>query len=92
MTILDLLSGLRATIELVLWLMVGKSLLGLLAGSQRHSNPVFRLFVFLLRPVSWLGEFWLAWVAPRFRDAINFAIFASLWLVLGIVKFTWVSP
>jgi len=92
MTILDLLTGLRATIELVLWLMIGKSLLGFLAGTQRYSNPVFRLFVFLLRPVSWFGEFWLARVSPRFRDAITFVIFVTLWLVLGIVKLTLGSP
>ena len=91
MTILDLISGLRATIELVLWLLIGQLLLGLLASTQRHSNPVFRLFAFLLRPVRWLGDLLWAWASPRFRNIFTFLFFAMIWLALGLYKFTLVG-
>lgn len=51
MTWLSLMVALRGLLELVLWLMVGRGVLQVLAGRYSGDNAVIRMFDFLLRPV-----------------------------------------
>lgn len=42
---------LRALVEVALLFLFGQGLLALLAGSRRHNNGVYKLFVLVTRPV-----------------------------------------
>ena len=42
---------LRALVEVALLFLLGQGLLALLAGSRRHDNGVYKLFVLVTRPV-----------------------------------------
>ncbi|MCF8199404.1 MAG: hypothetical protein K9J42_11605 [Sulfuritalea sp.] len=46
-----ILSTLRAVIEVALWFLLGRGLLALLAGTRRHDNTVYRLFVIVTTPI-----------------------------------------
>ena len=60
MTWLSLMVALRGLLELVLWLMVGRGVLQVLAGRYSGDNAVIRMFDFLLRPVRACS----AWLMP----------------------------
>lgn len=42
---------LRALVEVALMFLVGQGILALLAGSRRHDNGVYKLFVLVTKPV-----------------------------------------
>jgi uncharacterized protein YggT (Ycf19 family) len=46
-----LLNVLRALLQIALMFLIGQGLLALLAGSRRHTNIVYRLFILLTSPV-----------------------------------------
>lgn len=48
---LFLLSVLRALVEVAMLFLLGQGLLALLAGSRRHTNTIYRLFVIVTKPV-----------------------------------------
>lgn len=48
---LFLIGVLRALVEVALLSLLGQGLLGLLAGSRRHTNTVYRLFVLITSPI-----------------------------------------
>lgn len=48
---LFLIGVLRALVEVALLCLIGQGLLGLLAGSRRHTNTVYRLFVLITSPI-----------------------------------------
>lgn len=48
---LFILGVLRALVEVALLFLIGQGLLALLAGSRRHSNTIYKLFVLVTSPV-----------------------------------------
>jgi uncharacterized protein YggT (Ycf19 family) len=46
-----ILGVLRAIVEVSMLFLLGQGLLALLAGSRRHTNTVYQLFVIVTRPV-----------------------------------------
>jgi hypothetical protein len=48
---LFLLSVLRALVEVAMLFLLGQGLLALLAGSRRHTNTIYQLFVIVTKPV-----------------------------------------
>ena len=45
------LGVLRALVEVAMLFLIGQGLLALLAGSRRHGNTIYQLFVIVTRPV-----------------------------------------
>jgi hypothetical protein len=46
-----ILGVLRALVEVALLFLLGQGLLALLAGSRRHTNTIYQLFVIITKPV-----------------------------------------
>lgn len=86
MTVLTLVVALRGLLELVLWLMVGRRILVLLAGRYGADNAVIRMFDFLLRPVRAGALRLMPGVAPGRRDTFSFVLLLCIWLALGVAK------
>lgn len=86
MTLMPLIVALRGLLELVLWLMVGRSLLVLLAGRYGSGNAVLRMFDFLLRPVRACAAWLMPGLSPCRRDTISFLLWLLVWLALGAAK------
>jgi hypothetical protein len=76
----------RAIIELILWLIVGRTALRLLAGSAAADNVVLQLFDIILGPPRTLIA--RLWPGTGFtaREWLLFGLLLSLWLVLGVGK------
>ncbi len=53
---LFIVSLLRALVEVALLALLGQGVLALLAGSRRHTNFVYRLFIVITGPVINLGK------------------------------------
>lgn len=85
-TVLFLLVSLRAVIELVVWVMIGRLILRLLAGRAAMDNAVLRLFDGFLRPPRALVQRLLPRVSIAWRDGLLFLLLLSLWLSLGVGK------
>ena len=49
---LHVLSALRALLQIALMFLLGQGLLALLAGSRRHTNTVYKLFLLLTSPIT----------------------------------------
>ena len=49
---LHVLSALRALLQIALMFLIGQGLLALLAGSRRHTNTVYKLFILLTSPIT----------------------------------------
>jgi len=81
------LGTLRALVEVALLFLVGQGVLALLAGSRRHDNGVYRLFVIVTRPVLKIVRF----VAPpqvidRHLPFVAFFLLFWLWIGLAWLK------
>lgn len=87
MTWLVVMAALRALLEMALWLMVGRGVLALLAGSMGSTNAVLRLFDFLLRPVRTVSAGLFPRVTACRRESLMFLLLLLVWLSLGIGKF-----
>jgi len=85
-TQLSAIIAVRGLLELVLWLMIGRSVLVLLAGRYGADNAVIRMFDFLLRPVRACGARCLPGLSVCRRDAVSFLLLFVIWLGLGIAK------
>lgn len=48
---LFILGVLRALTEVALLFLLGQGILGLLAGSRRHTNTIYQLFIIVTKPV-----------------------------------------
>ena len=83
---MSLIIALRSLLELVLWLMVGRSVLLLLAGRHGSDNAVIRMFDFLLRPVRACSGRLMPGLAACRRDTICFLFLLFIWLALGVAK------
>ena len=49
---LHVLSALRALLQIALMFLIGQGLLALLAGTKRHNNTVYKLFLLLTSPIT----------------------------------------
>lgn len=88
MTVSMLIVAIRGLLELVLWLMIGRSLLVLLAGRYGADNAVIRMFDFLLRPVRACSSKLLPGLSGSRRDTWSFLLLLLIWLGLGVAKLT----
>lgn len=86
MTLMSLIVALRGLLELVLWLMVGRNVLLLLAGRYSSDNAVIRMFDFLLRPVRACSGWLMPGLAACRRDTVSFFLLLLIWLALGFGK------
>ena len=78
--------ALRAIIELVVWLLLGRWILMALAGQSAGNNAVLHLFDLLLRPPRRLmARLWPGGGGGRADIALLFGLLL-LWLLLGLVK------
>ncbi|MGV0999168.1 MAG: hypothetical protein ACOYBQ_07560 [Fluviibacter sp.] len=78
--------ALRGVIELVLWLLIGRAVLALLAGRQAMGNGVLRVFDFLLSPLRQFAQRCAPACAPGMRDLLLFMALFAAWLALAFVK------
>ena len=85
-TVLFLLVSLRAVIELIVWVMIGRLILRLLAGRAAPDNAVLCLFDGFLRPPRALVLRLLPGASIALRDGLLFLLLLSLWLGLGVGK------
>lgn len=78
--------ALRAIIELLVWLMIGRAVLRLIAGRGAPGNPIVRIFDVVLKPPQALaGRLWPAAGAVG-REWWLFGLLVLLWLGLGLGK------
>jgi uncharacterized protein YggT (Ycf19 family) len=82
-----LLGILRAIVEVALFFLIGQGILVLLAGSRRHSNGVYRLFLIITRPVLKIVRF----IAPpqiidKHLPFVAFFVLFWCWIALAWLK------
>jgi uncharacterized protein YggT (Ycf19 family) len=82
-----LLGILRAIVEVALFSLIGQGILALLAGSRRHSNGVYRLFLIITRPVLKIVRF----IAPpqiidKHLPFVAFFVLFWCWIALAWLK------
>ena len=89
-TELLLLGALRAVVEIALLFLVGRGVLALLAGSRRHDNIVYRLFVLLTQPLL-RGLQWLSMnsIGERQAPFVAGLLLFCLWIGLAWLKLLW---
>jgi hypothetical protein len=79
------LSALRALIQVAMLFLLGQGLLALLAGSRRHTNTVYKLFLILTSPIT---KF-VRKITPRQiidNHVPLVAFFLLFWLLYGVTK------
>lgn len=84
---LFMLGVLRALAEVAMLFLLGQGLLALLAGSRRHTNSMYKLFVIVTGPVLKV----MRKLAPRqiidkHLPFIAFAVLFWLWIALAYLK------
>jgi hypothetical protein len=80
-------SILRACVELAGCALLGQALLGLLAGSKRANNPIYRLFQIVTGPPVRLVRGLLpSLVRDRHVSWITFLLLFCLWIALAWLK------
>ncbi len=84
--VLFLVVALRALIELLFWVWVGRTVLWLLAGRRADQNTILNLFDLILRPPRAL----VARIWPRggagARESLLLALLVVVWLALAMCK------
>jgi hypothetical protein len=86
MSFLGLVIAIRGLLELVIWLMVGRMVLAVLAGRYVSDNAVIRMFDFLLKPVRACSDRLMPGFAANIKDAVMFMLLLLIWLGLGVAK------
>ncbi len=89
MTHIDLfiVSVLRALVEVALLALLGQGLLALLAGSRRHNNFVYRLFMVITQPViSLVRRITPKIILDKHLPFVAFFLMFWLWILLAWVK------
>jgi len=84
---LHLLGILRALVEVSLLFLLGQGLLALLAGSRRHTNTIYQLFVIITKPVLKIVRF----VSPpqiidKHLPFVAFFLLFWCWIGLAYLK------
>jgi uncharacterized protein YggT (Ycf19 family) len=81
---------LRTLSEVALFSLIGQGVLALLAGSRRHTNPVYRLFALLTRPViALVRRISPPQILDRHLPFVAFFVMFWLWVGLGYLKHTY---
>lgn len=84
---LFLVSILRALVEVALLSLLGQGAVGLLAGARRASNPIYRLFQVVTRPVIVVTRRLLPKVIlDRHVPVVAFFVSFWLWIALAYAK------
>ena len=85
-SLLFVLIALRAMIDLVAWVLMGRLALRLLAGRAGQDNAVLGLFDAFLNPPRALLIKLMPHESLLVRDGLLFLLLVSLWLALGVGK------
>ena len=91
MSTLAFIVAIRGLLELVIWLIIGRTVLAVLAGRYGSDNPVIRMFDFLLKPVCACSDRLMPGFAAHLKDAVIFMLLLLIWLGLGVAKLTVVT-
>ena len=91
MSLLAFIVATRGLLELVLWLLIGRTVLVLLAGRYGSENAVIRTFDFLLKPVRASSNILMPTFKSNVKDAVIFMLLLLIWLGLGVAKLTLVA-
>ena len=91
MSTLAFIVAIRGLLELLIWLIIGRTVLAVLAGRYGSDNPVIRMFDFLLKPVRACSDRLMPGFAAYLKDAVMFMLLLLIWLGLGVAKLTVVS-
>ena len=78
--------ALRALIELVIWVMLGRALLSFLAGRRASDNTILGFFDVLLKPPRAAVSILLPGLRPLSRDSLLLGILVLVWLALALCK------
>jgi uncharacterized protein YggT (Ycf19 family) len=85
--LLLMLGVLRALVEVALLFLLGQGLLALLAGSRRHDNTIYRLFVVVTKPVlSVARKLSPSRILDRHLPFVAFFLLFWLWIGLAYLK------
>lgn len=80
-------SAVRAMVEVAMFCLLGQGVLALLAGPSRDSNPIYRLFELITRPViQGLRALLPAAFPERRLSFLAFFLLLVLWLLLAWLK------
>jgi hypothetical protein len=86
MSLLAFIVAIRGLLELVLWLLIGRTVLAVLAGRSGSENAVIRMFDFLLKPVRASSDVLMPGFSGNVKDAVMFILLLLIWLGLGVAK------
>jgi uncharacterized protein YggT (Ycf19 family) len=82
-----ILGILRALTEVALLFLIGQGLLALLAGSRRHTNTIYQLFVLVTRPVlTIVRKVSPPQIIDRHLPFVAFFLLFWIWLGLAYLK------
>jgi hypothetical protein len=82
-----ILGVLRALVEISMLFLLGQGLLALLAGSRRHDNTMYKLFVIVTAPVlKAMRKITPRQIVDKHLPFIAFAVLFWLWIGLAYVK------
>lgn len=78
---------LRALVEVAMLFLLGQGLLALLAGSRRHTNAIYRLFLIVTAPVLKIARKLASQqIIDRHLPYIAFALLFWCWIGLAYLK------
>ena len=78
---------LRALVEVSMLFLLGQGLLALLAGSRRHDNTMYKLFVIVTAPVlKAMRKITPRQIIDKHIPYIAFALLFWLWIALAYLK------
>ncbi len=81
------LGVLRALVEVSMLFLLGQGLLALLAGSRRHDNTMYKLFVIVTAPVlKAMRKMTPRQIIDKHIPYIAFALLFWLWIALAYLK------
>jgi hypothetical protein len=87
--LLFLIAALRAIVEMLGLALLGLAAMSVLAGSRRHSNPIYRLFELLTRaPRRLVGAILPATTPPLVTGVLCFILLFLLWIGLAVWRLT----
>lgn len=86
--LLFFIAALRAIVEMLGLALLGLAAMSVLAGSRRHSNPIYRLFELLTRaPRRLVGAILPATTPPFVIGLLCFILLFVVWIGLALWRF-----
>ena len=81
------LGMLRALVEMLGLCLMGQLLLGLIAGSRRHENPIYAVFALITRPpCQVIGRLMRRPVESAWVKAVCFLLLLIIWLGIAFFR------